>query len=301
MPKLPDFSLTRRRLLAAMAVAPVLFNLPPAVAGQYPDARRIIALEWLPIELLMALGITPLAVADIPNYRAWVNEPALPESVLDVGLRTEPNLEFMVQLKPSLILYSAGYGPSADKLARIAPGLGFNFNDGSGKPLDVARRSLAQLGEVLGMQQAAQRHLSEFDSFIDSMKPRFAGHQDRPVLLMSFLDSRHVLVVGKHSLFQQVMSLLGLQNAWQGQTNFWGTAVVGIERLAEIKEADVLCLEHNNRPMITQATSTALWRAMPFVRENRFQTIPAVWLYGSTLSAMHLTRVLDKALGASAS
>ena len=106
-----------------------------------------------------------------------------------------------------------------------------------------------------------------------------------------------MLVVGKHSLFQQVMDLLGLENAWQGETNFWGTAIVGIERLAEIKGADVLCLEHNNNAMIQQATSTPLWLAMPFVREARFQRIPAVWLYGATLSAMHFTHVLDKALG----
>jgi len=294
-----EFLLTRRRLLAALALSPVLFNLPSALAA-LPDTRRIIALEWLPIELLMALGITPMAVADRPNYQIWVNEPKLPDSVVDVGLRTEPNLEFMAQLKPSLIVYSAGYGPSEEKIKRIAPGLGFPFNDASGKPLDVARRSLTELGDALGMQHAAQRHLSEFDAFIDSMKPRFAHRGSRPLLLIAFLDSRHVLVVGKHSLFQQVMDQLGLKNAWLGETNFWGTAIVGIERLAEIKEADVLCLEHNNNAMIQQATSTPLWQAMPFIRENRFQRIPAVWLYGATLSAMHFTRVLDNALGGQA-
>ena len=291
-----DLFLTRRRLLMALALSPVLVNLPTALAA-LPDTRRIIALEWLPIELLMALGITPMAAADLPNYQIWVNEPQLPDSVIDVGLRTEPNLEFMAQLKPSLILYSAGYGPSEEKIKRIAPGIGFQFNDGSGKPLDVARRSLIELGEALGMQQVAKRHLNEFDAFIDSMKPRFVRRNSRPILLMAFLDSRHVLVVGKQSLFQQVMWLLGLENAWQGETNFWGTAIVGIERLAEIKGAEVLCLEHHNNAMIEQATSTPLWQAMPFVREGRFQRIPPVWLYGATLSAMHLTRVLDKALG----
>lgn len=28
------------------------------------DPRRIVALEWLPVELLLALGITPYGVAD---------------------------------------------------------------------------------------------------------------------------------------------------------------------------------------------------------------------------------------------
>ncbi len=86
------------------------------------DPQRIVALEWLPAELLLALGVTPYGVADIPNYNLWVNEPALPSSVIDVGLRTEPNLELLTQMKPSFIVWSAGYGPSPEKLARIAPG-----------------------------------------------------------------------------------------------------------------------------------------------------------------------------------
>jgi hypothetical protein len=56
-----------------------------------------VALEWLPVELMLALGVTPYGVADIPNYNLWVNEPALPDSVIDIGLRTEPNLELLTQ------------------------------------------------------------------------------------------------------------------------------------------------------------------------------------------------------------
>ena len=59
-------------------------------------------------------------------------------------------------------------------------------------------------------------------------------------------------------------------------------------------------MQHNNSAMIDQATSTPLWRAMPFIREDRFQRIPAAWLYGATLSAMHFTRVLDDAIGGKA-
>lgn len=46
--------------------------------------------------------------------------------------------------------------------------------------------------------------------------------------------------------------------------------------------------------------ATPLWQAMPFVREQRFQRVPAVWFYGATLSAMHFARVLDGALGGKA-
>ncbi|HCT5143128.1 TPA: Fe(3+)-hydroxamate ABC transporter substrate-binding protein FhuD, partial [Klebsiella pneumoniae] len=86
--------ITRRRLLIAMALSPLLWQMRGAQAADV-DPQRVVALEWLPAELLLALGVTPYGVADIPNYRLWVNEPALPDSVIDVGLRTEPNLELL--------------------------------------------------------------------------------------------------------------------------------------------------------------------------------------------------------------
>ena len=288
--------LSRRQLLAALALSPLLLKMGNVHAASI-DPQRIVALEWLPVELMLALGITPYAMADTTNYKAWVGEPKLPDGIIEVGLRTEPNLELLTQLKPSLILYSAGYGPSPEKLARIAPGLGFSFNDGSGKPLTVARQSLAELGEKLGMQQEAREHLLKFDQFIEQMKPRFASRGDKPVLLMTLLDSRHALVIGKNSLFQQVMELLSVKNAWAGETNFWGSAVVGLERLAEVKDADVICFDHNNDAEMARVTATPLWNSMPFVRQNRFQRVPPVWLYGATLSAMNFTTTLAKAIG----
>lgn len=290
--------LTRRRLLTAMALSPLLWQMNTAQAAAI-DPRRIVALEWLPVELLLALGITPYGVADVPNYKLWVSEPPLPNSVIDVGLRTEPNLELLTEMKPSFIVWSAGYGPSPEKLARIAPGRGFDFSDGK-KPLAVARQSLQEMAQLLNLPASAERHLAEYDRFIASLKPRFIQRGARPVLLASLLDSRHMLVFGPNSLFQEVLDEYGIPNAWQGETNFWGSTAVSIDRLAAYKDVDVLCFDHGNNKEMDALMSTPLWQAMPFVRGGRFQRVPAVWFYGATLSAMHFARILDNALGGKA-
>ncbi|EBW5539362.1 Fe(3+)-hydroxamate ABC transporter substrate-binding protein FhuD [Salmonella enterica] len=292
------YPLTRRRLLTAMALSPLLWQMNMAQAAAI-DPRRIVALEWLPVELLLALGITPYGIADIPNYKLWVSEPPLPDSVIDVGLRTEPNLELLTEMKPSFLLWSAGYGPSPEKLARIAPGRGFNFSDGK-KPLAVARQSLQEMAQLFNLQASAERHLTEYDHFIASLKPRFMQRGARPVLLTSLLDSRHMLVFGSNSLFQDVLDEYGIPNAWQGETNFWGSTAVSIDRLAAYKDVDVLCFDHGNDKEMAALMSTPLWQAMPFVRGGRFQRVPAVWFYGATLSAMHFVRILDNALGGKA-
>ncbi|WP_341516661.1 Fe(3+)-hydroxamate ABC transporter substrate-binding protein FhuD [Citrobacter gillenii] len=290
--------ITRRRLLTAMVLSPLLWQMNSAQAAAV-DPKRIVALEWLPVELLLALGITPYGVADVPNYRLWVNQPPLPDSVIDVGLRTEPNLELLTEMKPSFMVWSAGYGPAPEKLARIAPGRGFSFSDGK-KPLAVARQSLQEMAQLLNLQTAAERHLAQYDTVIASLKPRFIHRGARPVLLTSLLDSRHMLVFGPNSLFQDVLDEYGIPNAWQGETNFWGSTAVGIDRLAAYKDVDVLCFDHGNDKEMDALMSTPLWQAMPFVRAGRFQRVPAVWFYGATLSAMHFARILDTALGGKA-
>ncbi|AJA95659.1 Fe(3+)-hydroxamate ABC transporter substrate-binding protein FhuD [Klebsiella variicola] len=290
--------ITRRRLLTAMALSPLLWQMRGAQAANI-DPQRVVALEWLPAELLLALGVTPYGVADIPNYRLWVNEPALPASVIDVGLRTEPNLELLTQMKPSFIVWSAGYGPSPEKLARIAPGRGFTFSDGK-RPLAMAQRSLLEMADLLGKQQQAKRHLAEFDALMENLRPRFARRGDRPLLMISLLDARHVLVFGENCLFQEVLDRFGIQNAWRGEAAFWGSVTVGIDRLAAFNEADVICFDHGNDREMAQLLATPLWQAMPFVRAGRFQRVPAVWFYGATLSAMYFARVLADAQGRAA-
>ncbi|WP_067706611.1 Fe(3+)-hydroxamate ABC transporter substrate-binding protein FhuD [Erwinia sp. ErVv1] len=293
---MPD--LFRRRLLMAMALSPLLPALQ-SQAAQDIDVSRIITLEWLPAELLLALGVAPMGAAEIFNYQQWVGQPALPASTVDVGLRTEPNLELIIQMKPSLILFSSGYGPAQDKIDRIAPSMGFPFSDASGKPLSMARNSLMQLAGRLGRVPQAKAHLAQYDAYVAGAKTRLAHRAKRPLLLMSILDSRHALVFGKGSLFLEVMNALGIDNAWQGETNFWGSAVIGIERLATMHNVEAICFDHENESLMQQVTSTPLWQSMPFVRENRFQRVPQVWFYGATLSAMRFCQTLERALGTS--
>lgn len=290
--------ISRRRLLTVLALSPLLLKMNTARAASI-DPHRIVALEWLPVELMLALGIAPYGVADIPNYNMWVNEPKIPASTIDIGLRTEPNLELLTQMKPSFLVWSAGYGPSPETLARIAPGRGFTFSDGK-KPLTMARHSINEMAQLLDREAAAKQHLDHFDGFIDSLKPRFAARGNRPLLMVTLLDARHVLVFGKNCLFQEVLDRFAITNAWEGEMTFWGSTTVGIDRLAQFRDVDVLCFDHGNDREMQTLMSTPLWQAMPFVREQRFQRVPAVWFYGATLSAMHFARVLDGALGGKA-
>ena len=175
--------------------------------------------------------------------------------------------------------------------------MGFVFSNASGRPLTVARQSLMQLAERINRVPQAQAHLAEFDAFIAEAKSRLVARRKRPVLLMSLLDSRHAMVFGKGSLFLEVMDELGLEYAWQGETSFWGSAVVGLERLAAIKDVDAICFAHGDDNLMQQVSEMPLWQSFDFVRNKRLRRVPQVWFYGGMPSAMRFCRLLDKALG----
>ncbi|CNE31584.1 Fe(3+)-hydroxamate ABC transporter substrate-binding protein FhuD [Yersinia mollaretii] len=297
-PHLAAPDLTRRRLLAALALSPLLYSLPGwALNAPKADSQRVVALEWLPTELLLALGVTPYGVADTHNYRLWVEEPELPASVIDVGQRTEPNLELLQQMAPSLILMSKGFGPSPEMLAPIAPSMSFAFNEEGSSPLVVGKNSLRALGQRLGLEAAAEQHIADFTHFMQTARQRFTDHGKASLLMFTLLDTRHALVIGQGSLFQDVLNELNIKNAWQGATNLWGSTVVGIERLATIKPGQAICFSHGNSEILQQVARTPLWQSISFVRQNQLRILPPVWFYGSTLSAMRFVRLLEQAWG----
>lgn len=279
-----------------MALSPLLTSLP-ALSASRPDLSRIVTLEWLPTELLIALGVMPLAIADIPNYNLWVAEPPLAPGVIDVGQRTEPNMELIQQLKPSLLLITQGYGPDTQQLETIAPVLGVKANDGSAKPMQLAIKSLHKLADTLGLQDRAEQHLRVYNDAIAKTRELMKPVAQQPVLLMTFIDPRHVLVFGHGSMFHEIMGDVGLTNEWGGEGSFWGSVSVGVERLTRIKNARVLCFDHGSADIMDAVAKTPLWKSMPFVRANQFSVVPAVWFYGATFSAMHFCKILNSTLG----
>ncbi len=101
------------------------------------------------------VGIVPYGVADTINYRLWVSEPPLPESVIDVGLRTEPNLDAD---RNETVVYGLArrIWPFTEKCWLASCWCGFNFSDGK-QPLAMARKSLTEMADLLTCKAQQKR------------------------------------------------------------------------------------------------------------------------------------------------
>ncbi len=67
------------------------------------------------------MDIVPVAAAELVLFREVAVEPAVPASVIDLGLRGTPNFEALKLARPDLIFNSAFYAWVEPRLAEIAP------------------------------------------------------------------------------------------------------------------------------------------------------------------------------------
>lgn len=284
--------MTRRGALA-------LFVLP--FAGLVPQAAeakplRIVCLDDGLAEILLMLGVTPVAIADREVWEKWVVEPPLPLEVADIGTLLEPNLEYLQQLRPDIILaipYLDGIKPL---LERVAPVLTIGIYTEQGQPYQRAIEATRQLAALVGKKSEGEALIAATETDFSDVRLQLATLADRPIYVVNFLDPRNVRVYGQKSLFQAVFDRIGVRNAWTGETNYWGFATVGIDGLATSDDARLAYIEPLPEGAGGTLTESPVWNAMPFVRNRSIMRLAPVLMFGTLPSASRFARLLAQAL-----
>ena len=288
------------RLLKKMASCLVGLLLPLAAqADTSPTASapvpRIATVDWTLAETLLALGVTPLAVGDAGPYQAWVGEPRLPAGVVDIGLRTQPNRELLAELKPDRILISPLAAPLAPTLSRIAPVGTIALYDGQTDLWQRLHEVTLTLARMVGKTAEGEQLLAGLERDLTRMQAELPADLP-PLLVVQFIDERHVRVFGRHSLFDAVMTRLGLRNGWQEQTNDWGFSVVSIEQFMALPNARLVVVDPIPVGVSERLQDPGLWQHLPLVRQAPVLHLPAVWSFGGVLAARRFAGLLSDAL-----
>lgn len=288
--KIPLVGLTRRSVLggfAAMALS------RPAAAG---PPERIVCLEWTSAEMVISLGVQPLAIADLKGYRDWVEAPAPPPATLDLGARGEPNLEVIRALRPDLIAGAYGYGIDESLFARFAPLFNVPLYDGTSSPLTQAEAETLRLGALLGRDTAARNLIDQTMRTMMDARAGVEKSQRGPIAIVSMFDDRHVRIYGKGGLFQDVFDRIGLVNAWTGETSQWGFATVGIDALVAIGNTRLISLDPIPRHIRTRIEQSSLWANLPCVKAGNVVTIPPIWPFGGLAAAARFAGMIKDAV-----
>ncbi len=263
--------------------------------SEHTQVPRIATVDWTIAETLLALGVTPLAVGDVSAYRAWVGEPLLPADVVDIGLRAQPNRELLAELKPDRILISPLAAPLAPTLSRIAPVQSIALYDPQTDLWQRLHEATLTIAALVHKTAEANVLLTDLNRDLEQMKQTLPAELP-PLLVVQFIDERHVRVFGRHSLFEAVMQRLALRNAWQGETNAWGFSVASLEQFLSIPEARLVVVDPIPVGVSERLQEPGLWQHLPLVQQAPVLHLPAVWSFGGVLAARRFATLLSEAL-----
>ncbi len=278
--------------LGCAVLAACLAALPAAHA-----APRIATADWSAAETLTAMKLPPLAVGDKRAYGNWVNYPALPAQTLDSGLRFQPNLERLRQLKPDMFVQSSWFAHLKPQFAAIAPVHEIDFATAEGTQYAHTVAATRALGKLVNASPAAEQLIADTERQLTQRRQTLAPYRSRPLAIVQFVDTRHLRIYGRTSMYQAVLDKLGLRNAWQGESNGWGFANITLAKLAELPPNTLLVIVKphpaNVRPGLEKS---ALWQRLPFAQAANRRVLPPSWSYGALPSMQHFAQQLARAL-----
>ncbi|GAE08709.1 twin-arginine translocation pathway signal [Paenibacillus sp. JCM 10914] len=242
--------------------------------------ERVVALEWLYAEDVLALGIQPVGMADIAGMNDWVNIPVeIGADVTDVGLRQEPNLELVASLKPDLIIgLKSNIEANYESFKNIAPTLVFDPYpaEGEGDQYEEMVNTFNTIADVLGKQAEAEKVLSDLDQTYADAKAKLeaAGLTDKPFALAMGYSNQNAAtfrISTDNSLAVQILGHIGLTNAHKpSQFEVYGFTTGDVEALPALQDANFLHMIQDNDNIIeNQLKDNPVWKGLNFVKENR--------------------------------
>lgn len=288
--------LSRRGLLGTALAVPFVLSGTGVRATTMP---RVVSLDLFATELTLTLGVTPLAVANVPLYRRLVAEPDLAADTTDLGPVTEPNAELLRTLDPDAILLASWQAGGLGILSRIAPLVTVDSISRSEPAIANAIRQIGRLGERFGRADEAGRWTQSLHETLATAKATLADHARRPLYVCRFAENgRNVSIFGGAGMIGDTLAQLGLRNAWQGRVNASGVTSAGIDQLAGEPEARIVHFDRGaeTERALAALDGSALWNALPAVRAGRVTMMPVIYPSGGIVSAIRFARQLAASL-----
>jgi ABC-type Fe3+-hydroxamate transport system substrate-binding protein len=262
--------------------------------------ERIVVLEWVYAEDLLALGVQPVGVADIQGMKEWVNLKGLSLSpeVVDVGTRQEPNLEIISSLNPDLIIAPQfRVEQSYESLGAIAPTLVFNpyptEDTGKGQ-LEEMQQTFMTIADLLNLHDKGVEVLTRLDEIYAQAEDQvhMAEASDREFTIVQAYTQQnapYMRIFTNNSMASQIMNNIGLKNAWNVAYELYGYTETSIESLAEVLDANFFYIvQEDDNPFATH-WNTPVWHNMEFVKQGRTYSLGGDnWLFGGPISAEQL-------------
>ncbi|MGA5661416.1 ABC transporter substrate-binding protein [Bacillus bombysepticus] len=267
-------------------------------------AKKVVLLEWVYSEDLLALGVQPVGMADIKNYNKWVNTKTKPsKDVVDVGTRQQPNLEEISRLKPDLIITASFRGKAIkNELEQIAPTVMFDPSTSNNDHFAEMTETFKQISKAVGKEEEGKKVLADMDKAFADAKAKIekADLKDKNIAMAQAFTAKNVptfRILTDNSLALQVTKKLGLTNTFEaGKSEPDGFKQTTVESLQSVQDSNFIYIVADEDNIFdTQLKGNPAWEELKFKKENKMYKLKGdTWIFGGPESATSLaTQVAD--------
>jgi ABC-type Fe3+-hydroxamate transport system substrate-binding protein len=302
------------RLLGRVTVAVLLFLTAAQASAaiglqsrELPSApKRIVVLEFLLTESLLALDVVPVGMSDPGLYPDWIGYGAERlTQVVNVGTRQQPSLEAIALLKPDLILgLSNRHAPLFPAFDRIAPTVLFDFDPGAGggTQLDMTFTVFDAIARLTGRTGRAEQVKNQVAEALSLHRHRIAqaGLSGRQVAIMQDLGLQDTYwAFAGNSMIAGIGQRIGLQ-VWPKDRTHDGTRYVTTEDLMKLPATDIGMISFSGPEVsMEKKLNSPIWPYVPARKNGRIVFLERnLWYFGGPMSVIRLSELLTRSLTA---
>lgn len=266
---------------------------------------RVFTPDWGVGATLVEMGNPPIAIGDKRIYPVWVNTPKLPDSVLDIGIRGQPNTELLAQLQPDLIFNTFFYNHNAmfydPKVPVHEVDFGFKDNDMTSVPKwSRFSEPTMQIGERLNKIAEAAQYIAEGKLRILQAGKTVNQYisKDKKILVIGFWDARQLRVASIDSPISLALQMMGYDLLSLGENSQWGITSVPMHTLYQLPD-DVCLIINEPIPKTTkyEIAHSPIWQRSPFFKPDAcIYKIDPVWTNGGIEVLASFAENLEKAV-----
>ncbi|WP_371402748.1 Fe(3+) dicitrate ABC transporter substrate-binding protein [Kribbella sp. NBC_00662] len=239
------------------------------------NPTKVVALEYSFVDALVAVGMSPIGVADDNEPKRII--PALREKVSaykSVGLRATPNIQVITALKPDLIIADSGRHKAIyAQLSKIAPTIAYaSLNGNYQQVLDSEMSTAIALNKCDQMKQ----RLTEHAKTMSDLKAEATSNETRKALFVRASEKGFTGFPPK-AYTPGVLAAIGIPSALPDSGTDASVSLT-LETLVGTKP-DIMFIAPNDGPTLRDTwAKSQLWKQLPAVKNNAtYDVDPNEW------------------------
>lgn len=255
--------------------------------------ERIVVLEFSFVDALAAVGISPVGIADDKKTERVI--PAVRNVIqpwTSVGMRSQPSLEVIADLKPDLIIADAErHAAVYQDLTRIAPTL---LLKSRGETYQENLQAAQVIGVVVNKEQQMNARIAKHKSTMQQYKTRFASQE---TIQFAVVSEKGMWMHGPSSYAGGVITELGLNSPIPNQTEK-AYLPTSFEQLLKANPDWLLLGPYSEQTVVDEWQENPLFKMLKVSQKNQsVEVSPALWsLNRGMLAAEGIAQNLEEIL-----